>query len=59
MRKNKGYYEKQINGLILIIKDCVEKESFITRAYVVEKLRMILESGINFHPIIELELELK
>ena len=51
--KNKEYFEKQIQGLWLILNDAPESEIMISRAYVKEKLRMILSKGINFHPDIK------
>ncbi len=51
---NKEYFEKQIKGLILILK---QSEGSIARSYVVEKLNMILRGGIGFHPSILEELD--
>ena len=48
-KMNKEYFEKQIKGLILILK---QSEGSIARSYVVEKLNMILNRGIGFHPSI-------
>ena len=47
---NKEYFEHQIKGLILVMK---QNEGIVHRSYVVEKLNMILNSGIGFHPLIE------
>ena len=50
---NKEFYQKQIKGLILIMK---QQDGIIARSYVVEKLNMILNGGIGFHPSIKEEL---
>ena len=49
------WYSKQIEGLFLIIDDYGkdDKDFMITREYVKEKLMMILNGGINFHPKIK------
>jgi len=45
------WYRQQVLGLYLILDDCGEKDIMITREYVREKLKMILDKqGINFHP---------
>ena len=56
--KNKECFEKQIRGLWLILDDAPESEIMISRAYVKEKLRMILGNGINFHQDIKENLNL-
>lgn len=43
---------RQIKGLILIMEDSEKKDGFVSREYIIEKLNMILEGGINFHPSI-------
>ena len=50
MEKNKEYFEKQIKGLLIIMES---QEGAVARSYVIEKLKMILSYGINFHPLIE------
>ena len=50
---NEEWYKKQIEGLWLILDDADKKDFMISRAYVKEKLRMILHGGINFHPTIK------
>lgn len=50
---NEEYYKKQIQGLWLIMDDADDKDFMISREYVKEKLRMILDGGINFHPSIK------
>ncbi len=47
---NEEFYEKQIKGLILIMK---QREGMVARDYVTEKLNMILNGGIGFHPSIQ------
>ena len=42
------YYRKQIEGLWLILGDADDKEFMISREYVKEKLRMILEGESVF-----------
>ena len=46
---NEKYYRRQISGLLKIMQDA---NGMIAREYVIEKLRMILVGGINFHPVI-------
>ena len=55
MDKTNEWFENQINGLILIMKD--NEAPTVHRCYVVEKLNMILNSGIGFHPSIEEKLK--
>ena len=60
MEKDAKYYERQIKGLLLIIGEEVhidnrmllgdDNTSMIAREYIAEKLNMILDDGINFHP---------
>jgi hypothetical protein len=52
---NEEFYRKQIQGLLLILGDDSQGKSnaFITTEYVVERLNMILNGGIGFHPIIK------
>ena len=57
--KNTEYFEKQIQGLWLILDDAPKSEIMISRAYVKEKLRMILSNGIGFHPSIKEKLGIK
>ena len=57
--KNKEYFEKQIQGLWLILDYAPKSDIMISRAYVKEKLRMILGNGINFHPLIKEKLNLE
>ena len=57
--KNKKYFERQIKGLILILKDCDYDNELIARSYVIEKLNMMLNNGIGFHPTIINALEVK
>jgi len=52
--KDKEYFEHQIKGLILIMK---QNEGVVHRGYIVEKLNMILNGGIGFHPSIEEKLK--
>ena len=49
---NEDYYKKQIKGLMLIVADVTDEDNTIHRNYILEKLRMILKGGINFHPTI-------
>ena len=49
------YYKKQIRGLILIMKD--GEDPMVSRSYITEKLNMILNGGIGFHPSILEELK--
>ena len=51
---NKEFYKKQINGLILVLK---QNEGMVARSYVIEKLNMILNGGIGFHSSILEKLE--
>ena len=53
------WYKKQITGLYLIIDDADEKEFMVSREYVKETLKMILNDGINFHPTIKERVGLK
>lgn len=53
------WYRKQIEGLWLIMDDGDDKDIMVTREYVKEKLRMILNGGINFHPNIKQHIELE
>ena len=48
----KEYFEKQINELVLVLKQN-EEDNTIARSYIVEKLNMILNGGIGFHSSIE------
>lgn len=50
------YYKRQIKGLILILS---QSEDPIARSYVAEKLKMILNGGIGFHPSIKEKLDEK
>ena len=52
--KTEKYFIEQIKGLMIILE---EGEGAIARNYVLEKLKMILNGGINFHPIIKEKLE--
>jgi len=46
-------YQRQIKGLILILQQNEEYDKGrIARSYVIEKLNMILNGGIGFHPSI-------
>ena len=56
---NEEFYVKQIKGLILIMKQYEDKDFMISREYVVEKLNMILDGGIGFHPSIKEKLNEK
>lgn len=47
--ETKEEFERQIKGLILIMSD---ESGFVARSYILEKLRMILNKGIGFHPSI-------
>ncbi|MEK6829693.1 MAG: hypothetical protein AABY15_06235 [Nanoarchaeota archaeon] len=51
-QKTKEGMERNIKGLILILKDDDEK-GFIHRDYVIEKLERILQGTMNFHPSID------
>lgn len=52
------FYKKQIKGLILIIQEKANnKDIMVARSYVIEKLNMILNGGIGFHPSILEKLE--
>ena len=52
------YYKRQINGLILILKQADSEGDFmVARSYIAEKLKMILNGGIGFHPSILEKLE--
>jgi len=53
------YYCKQIKGLLLILDNPDNKNIMISREYVKEKLQMILNGGINFHPLIKQKLEVE
>ena len=56
--KKEEWYKRQIKGLVLILDDVNNKDFMIARSYVKEKLMMILSGyGINFHPIINKELD--
>jgi len=55
--KDEEWYKNQIKGLLLILED--NKDNFIARDYVKEKLNMILQNGINFHPVIKKALGMK
>lgn len=50
MNSIEKYFTHQINGLILILlqKDS-DKNSMISKDYMIEKLKMILSDGIGFH----------
>ena len=52
---NKEYFEHQIKGLILVMQQ--NESLMVTREYVIEKLNMILNGGIGFHPSIEEKLK--
>jgi len=52
------YYRKQIHGLILILNQ-ENSDIMISREYIREKLNMMLNGGIGFHPGIILELDRK
>lgn len=56
---NEEWYRKQIEGLWLILNDADKKDFMISRAYVKEKLRMILNGGIGFHPSIKAKIGLE
>lgn len=49
--KDGTYYRRQIQGLLFILEDS-NRENFISREYIEEKLKAILvmDNGINFHP---------
>ena len=47
------YFEKQIKGLIMILSQNDCDDIMVARKYVKEKLNMILNGGINFHPSIK------
>lgn len=47
---NEEYYIRQIKGLFLILKQ--DKHNVLHKSYVLEKLNMILNGGIGFHPSI-------
>lgn len=48
-----NYYIKQIQGLMLILnQNDADNNSMVSRNYIFEKLKMILNGGINFHPSI-------
>jgi len=49
---NKEYFEHQIKGLILVMQQ-VDNGPTVHRNYIIEKLNMILNGGIGFHPSIE------
>ena len=51
------FYERQIQGLILILEQNDKEDYMITRKYVIEKLNMILNGGIGFSPYILEKLE--
>ena len=53
------WYRKQIQGLWLIMDDSEGKDFMISREYVKEKLQMILNGGISFHPHIKQRVGLK
>lgn len=55
--KNTEYFEKQIKGLLIIMEDAAD--AMVARSYIKEKLNMILNNGINFHPSIKDQLEKK
>ncbi len=57
MKKNTKYFEKQIRGLLMIMADAAENDIMVARSYINEKLSMILNEGINFHPLIKEKLE--
>ena len=52
MEKTKEYFERQIKGLLLIMKQNQLGDNLVSRDYITEKLNMILVDGIGFHPII-------
>ena len=47
-----AFYRRQIKGLILIMQDADEKDIMVSREYIIEKLTMMLNGGMNFHPTI-------
>jgi len=47
---DEDWYRKQIQGLYLILESNEKEDPSISRAYVKEKLQMILSRGIGFHP---------
>ena len=49
------YFRDQVKGLIIILEE--GPGTMISRGYVKEKLRMILDDGINFHPSIKEKLK--
>lgn len=51
------YFEKQIQGLIIILEENKVHDMMVARTYVIEKLNMILRGGINFHPLIKEKLQ--
>jgi hypothetical protein len=53
MEKSEEFYVRQIKGLILVMKQVDSEYSMVSREYIVEKLNMILNGGIGFHPSIE------
>lgn len=56
MKKDELWYRKQIKGLYLIVEEgtnCKNPEIMISRKYIMEKLNMILQDGINFHPLVQ------
>ena len=55
----KAWYKRQITGLFMIMDDADDKEFMVSREYVKEKLKMILNDGINFHPTIKKAIGLK
>jgi hypothetical protein len=52
-----AFYRRQIKGLILIMQDADNKDIMITREYIIEKLTMMLNGGIGFHPGINKHLD--
>ena len=44
------YFRRQIMGLILIMKDSPKDDAMVSREYIIEKLTMMLNGGIGFHP---------
>ena len=53
-RYDNAFYRRQIRGLILIMQDDngLPSSQMISREYIIEKLTMILNGGMNFHQTI-------
>ena len=54
---NEEFYKRQLNGLILVMEQNATGNGMIARSYVIEKLNMILNGGMGFHPSIEKKLK--